>query len=241
MPAKPATKHFEAVADELYGASPGEFISIRERHAARARREGEKDLAERIHRLRKPTTAAALVNRLSRRHADEVTSLVRLGDRLRRAHRDLAGDRLRELTHERHERVRALADRARALAMSTLGESVRREIEATLEAAVSDEESARALIEGRLATALSPRDVFGSALSTGEPGAKSARSAPRRDERQEQERARRDAEARARQARDDARRELRTAEREEAKARRRTETARAALDAADQEVRRHTR
>lgn len=246
MSEKPATKYFDAVVDELYGVEPGEFVSLRKRYEAQARREGEKDLAERIHRLRKPTTAAALVNRLARKHTDELASLVKLGQRLRRAHRDLAGGRLRELTHERNERVHALLDRAQALSQGRVGEPVRREIEATLEAAVNDGESAHAVLEGRLTTALSPRDVFESALLTGGSGTepKRAPTTPRlseQQERQERQRARRDAEARARQARDDARRELRIAEREEAKARRRTEAARAALEAADQEVRRYTR
>ncbi|EHR63650.1 hypothetical protein [Saccharomonospora cyanea] len=262
-------KGLEAVVNEVYGVDPGEFVRERDRHAAQARERGEKDLAEKIRRLRKPTKAAALVNRLARHHADEVAVLPELGDRLREAHRQLAGDRLRELTHERNKRVAALVELACSPAGGSVGESIRQEIAATLQAAVGDEEAARAVVEGHLVSALSPPDVFesdwlptdlpstptrrdGSASRPGrtetprpaEPPAPSTRepTVSRRDnERVEAERRRRDAEVRARRVRDEARRELRAAEREEAKAHRRTEAARAALEAAERQVRRYTR
>ncbi|WP_197321853.1 hypothetical protein [Saccharomonospora sp. NB11] len=151
----------DAVVRELYGVDPGEFVAARDRRAAQAREHGEKDLAARIRKLRKPTTAAALVNTVARRHPDQVRALVSLGERMRAAHRDLAGDRLRELTHERHERVHDLVERAEALASGGVGESVRREVAATLEAAVADEQAADAVTAGCLTSALSPSsDVF---------------------------------------------------------------------------------
>lgn len=255
----------ETVVNEVYGVEPDEFVAERERHAARARERGEKDLAEKIRKLRKPTKAAALVNRLTRHYADEVEALVELGGRLREAHRQLAGARLRELTHERNERVGALVERACSLVEGHVGESVRQEVAATLRAAVADEAAAEAVTGGRLVTALSPPDVFESMPlpaeaprpsvrreRSGRTGTSQAEDRPvpsggesevprRADDRVEAERRRRDAEVRARRSRDEARRELRAAEREETRARRRTEAARAALEAAEREVRRYAR
>ncbi|TLW93105.1 hypothetical protein FFT09_06655 [Saccharomonospora piscinae] len=227
-----ATTRFDAVSRELYGAAPGEFVALREWHVGEARRRGEPELADRIHRLRKPTTAAALVNALSRHQEAEVAALVELGERLRGAHRDLAGGRLRDLTHERNERVGALVEHALRLADGRVGEPVRREIAATLEAAVGDEEAARAVIEGNLTTALRPPDLFDAAWLP-------SRSAPAR--RKSGQAARREAERRARAARDEARDAVRRAEREEAEARRRTEAARAALDEAERDLSRLSR
>src|SRR5690625_3119266 len=72
-----ASTRFEVVADELYAATRGEFVPLREERAAAARKRGETDLANRIHRLRKPTTAAALVNLLARHHAEAATEMRR--------------------------------------------------------------------------------------------------------------------------------------------------------------------
>ncbi|EID54608.1 hypothetical protein [Saccharomonospora xinjiangensis] len=175
-----ATDPFEGVVDELYGVDPREFVAVRDQRAAQARDRGEKHLAARIRKLRKPTTAAALVNGLARHRGKDVAALAELGDRLRRAHRDLDGDRLRELTHERNDRVRDLVEKARSLASGAVGETVAQEVAATLEAAVGDEDSARVVIEGRLTSALSPPDVFGAAwLPAGTPRGTAARGRSR--------------------------------------------------------------
>ncbi|MEY7971780.1 hypothetical protein AB8O38_07230 [Saccharomonospora xinjiangensis] len=175
-----ATDPFETVVDELYGVDPREFVAVRDQRAVQAKDHGEKHLAARIRKLRKPTTAAALVNGLARHRAKDVAALAELGDRMRRAHRDLDGDRLRELTHERNDRVRDLVEKARSLASGAVGETVAQEVAATLEAAVGDEDSARVVIEGRLTSALSPPDVFGAAwLPAGTPRGTAARGRPR--------------------------------------------------------------
>lgn len=65
------SEQLDAVVRELYGVDPGEFVATRGEHAARARERGEKNLAAEIRKLRKPTTAAALVNRLSRQQTED--------------------------------------------------------------------------------------------------------------------------------------------------------------------------
>ncbi|MGW4517724.1 hypothetical protein ACWEO4_38520 [Streptomyces sp. NPDC004393] len=49
---------WDAVADELYGLPPGEFTAVRDERAKAARAAGDRDLAERIRRMRRPTLAA---------------------------------------------------------------------------------------------------------------------------------------------------------------------------------------
>ncbi|NIJ09931.1 type IV secretory pathway VirB10-like protein [Saccharomonospora amisosensis] len=247
---------FEAVADELYAARREEFTRLREERAARARADGSRDLAERIRKLRKPTSSAALVNHLARSRPDDVAGLRELGEALRDAHTELAGDRLRELSRQRHDLVRALTRAAAELASGGVSEAVSREVSETLDAAVADPESARAVQRGRLVSALRPPDPFAGAwLPTMQQGGPAARE-PAKGKRKEQARGERrqpekreradtarqrlkqarEAAAQARSARDTARKELRAAEREEAKARKRTAEARQALAAADREV-----
>lgn len=246
---------FEAVADELYAARREEFTRLREERAARARADGDRDLAERIHQLRKPTSSAALVNHLVRSRPDDIEGLHRLGDALRDAHTDLAGDRLRELSRQRHDLVRELTQAAAGLATGRVSEAVSREVTETLDAAVADPESARAVRRGRLVFALRPPDAFAGAWLPTAQQAGPAQRKPgkgKRRERGEQPDSRkgadtarqrrqrlkqaREAAAQARSARDTARKELRAAEREEAKARKRTAEAKQALAAADREV-----
>ncbi|WP_199429810.1 hypothetical protein [Qaidamihabitans albus] len=252
---------FESVADELYGVDRDEFTAVRDERAAAARAAGDKELAKRIGGLRKPTSAAALVNGLARARPDEVGRLGEVGDALREAHAELAGERLRALSRQRHELVRALTEQAVELSGTKVSESVTREVSETLEAALADPEAGRAVAEGRLTSALRPDTGFsGDWMAVGPPrkpaaGGKDGKSAngkkkdgKSKDDRAEIARRRREelkqaraALAEARSARDDAGAELRAAEREEAKARRRTEAARKALDAAADEVERAER
>lgn len=161
---------FESVADELYNADRDDFTALREQRAAEAREAGDKELATRIHRLRKPTSAAWLVNRLARHRPDEVAQLADLGEALRQAHSELAGDRLRTLSRQRHRLVRSLAEQASEVGDVPVSESINAEITATLDAAVADADSARAVTEGRLTSALQPPDAFaGEWLPTGVP------------------------------------------------------------------------
>ncbi|MFF5990986.1 hypothetical protein [Prauserella flavalba] len=151
---------FESVADELYELDRDEFTTARDRRASEARKAGDKDLAARIKGLRKPTSAAWLVNRLARGRPEDVAELARLGDDLRRAHSELAGEDLRALSRRRHELVQSLTDRAAKLGDGKPGESVVREVYDTLDAALTDPGSARAVTEGRLTSALRPGDAF---------------------------------------------------------------------------------
>lgn len=170
---------FESVVDELYALDRDEFTKVRDQRAAEARKAGEKELAAKIRKLRKPTSAAWLVNRLVREWPTQVAKLTDLGDALRSAHQELAGDRLRTLSRQRHELVQQLTDQAESLAGGSVGESVVREVYDTLDAALTDPDAGRAVAQGRLTTALRPGDPFagdwlalGPAPARAEPGRK---------------------------------------------------------------------
>lgn len=144
---------FETVADELYAGEPAEFISARTAAVKAAKADGDKALAARIGGLRRPTAAAAALNRLARSDSTALAELVSLGDRLRDAHTRLAGDDLRALTRERAELVRALLRE-----LPSLSDPVVREVESTLETVTSDPAVGALALAGRL-TSVAHQDV----------------------------------------------------------------------------------
>ncbi|GAA2766723.1 hypothetical protein GCM10010103_57640 [Streptomyces paradoxus] len=204
---------YDSVADELYALRPEEFTAARASAVASARTAGDRELAERIGALRKPSLAAWVSNLLVRSSPGEVEPLLRLGEGLRQAHQDLDGAQLRELSRSRHALIRALSLQARQLAKEAghpIGEGVQREVENTLHAVLADPEAARAWAGGRLAKPLSAAVGFPAVAE----GARPQRPAPapvpapsRPDKktseqrRRRLERARKDAEAAERELR----------------------------------------
>ncbi|WP_407916891.1 hypothetical protein [Kitasatospora sp. NE20-6] len=147
----------DEVADELYGLPAGEFTAVRDRAAARARTSGERDLADRIRHLRRPTAAAHALNLLARTHPAEVAALVDLGHDLRTAQEGHDGPGLRELSARRHRTIGTLTGLAAQDAAARgehLGDAQQREVEQTLRAATVGTEAAGQLMAGRLITAL---------------------------------------------------------------------------------------
>jgi hypothetical protein len=102
----------ESAIDQVYAASPDEFMAVRTALVAEARRDGERELAKQIGALRKPTRSAWLINLLARTAPDEVGALLDLGDALREAQANLSGPELRRLSGERQKAVGALGRRA---------------------------------------------------------------------------------------------------------------------------------
>ncbi|POX40014.1 hypothetical protein [Streptomyces sp. Ru72] len=149
---------WDAVADELYGLPPGEFTAARDEHAKAARSAGDRQMAEKIHRLRRPTLAAWASNLLVREQPDEVERLLQLGEALRQAHRDLDGEQLRELSTQQHQLTFALARQASQLtaqAGQRISEDARQEVQDTLHAALADPEAAKEWAKGHLTKPLS--------------------------------------------------------------------------------------
>ncbi|WBB97882.1 hypothetical protein O7543_14715 [Solwaraspora sp. WMMA2080] len=146
------------VVRRLYAVPPARFVAART-EAVSAARGSEPDTARAIGKLRKPTVAAWLVNLLALRRADLLDGLVELSGQLRAAQRDLRGPALRELSTRRRALVDGLVAECRELAVAEdpalastklpLGE-----VEATLSAALADEEIAAQVRSGRLVRAV---------------------------------------------------------------------------------------
>lgn len=146
------------VADELYALPVDEFVARRNARTKEARAAGNRSLADAIAGLRKPSTAAWVVNLLARERADLVEQLLQLAEALRSAQETLSGAELRALSAQRHRVVASIVGEARTLAAARgvrVSDSIERELEATFDAALADPEAADAIRSGRLTSGLS--------------------------------------------------------------------------------------
>jgi hypothetical protein len=147
----------DAVADELYGVPPDEFVGARDAAVADARERGDRELAKAIGRLRRPTRAAWLANLLARHRATQLEGLLGLAAGLAEAQRTLDGTALRQLSSKRHQLVAAMAREAGRLAQDVgdpAADSVLRELQGILEAALARPELAEQVRSGRLTRTL---------------------------------------------------------------------------------------
>jgi hypothetical protein len=141
--------------DRLYGVPLDEFVRDRDDLAKRLRREGERDAAEQVKKLRKPSAGAWALNQAVRRRRKETAALLAAGERLRAAHEALLSGGepapLRDAMQEERGLAWALADCAEAIASETgkSGPALRERVRATLHAATVDEEAREELAKGR--------------------------------------------------------------------------------------------
>ncbi|SBT51800.1 hypothetical protein [Micromonospora auratinigra] len=143
------------LVQRLYATPPDRFVAARDAAVAEARRAGDPKAAREIARLRRPTVAAWLVNLLAIRRPELVADLARLAESLRSAQRELRGAKLRELSAQRRAVVGALVTEVRKLAAAepaapSAGKLPLAEVEATLNAALSDTGVAAQIRAGRL-------------------------------------------------------------------------------------------
>ncbi|MBB5867856.1 type IV secretory pathway VirB10-like protein [Allocatelliglobosispora scoriae] len=146
------------VAEELYALPPQDFTAARSAAAAQARSGGDRDLADAIGALRKPTVVAWLANQLVREHTDEMTALLELGEALRDATAGLDREQLRALAGRQREVVHALVQQARSLGSAAgrpVSEATARGLEETFHAALADAEAAVKLATGQLTDGMS--------------------------------------------------------------------------------------
>jgi hypothetical protein len=158
---------------QLYGVAPAEFVTARSALVKQAKAAGDAGLAREIQAMRKPTAAAWLVNQLARQRRDELAELLDLGREMREDMGGLDADGLRDLTRRRHRLVSAMVALVRELAAANgqrLGDDVSRAVQTTLEATLSDAESAEAVREGNLSEPLTVSG-FGAAFAFGAPPA----------------------------------------------------------------------
>ena len=150
------------IAERLYALPAGEFTRARDEAVRELRKAGQRDAAESVKALRRPTAAAAAVNRLVREHRGEVEQFLRAAAVLRDAQFSGKGD-LAAATRQEHDELEGL--------IRIGGEDVRQ----TLLAAAVDDDAAHQLLEARLERELEPRG-FGTLLAHARPPAPTPRA-----------------------------------------------------------------
>jgi hypothetical protein len=134
--------------DQLYGADLGDFVTTRTALAKQLRADGDRDAAEAVKKLAKPTRAAWAVNRLRRDRPEEVRALVDAGEALAGAQEQLLEGAepgvLRGAAEAARRLVDALADEA------PVDGPARDKVRATLHAATVDEDVRKEVAAGRV-------------------------------------------------------------------------------------------
>jgi DNA repair exonuclease SbcCD ATPase subunit len=152
------------VAVALYGLRPDKFTAARTRASVAARDAGDRAQMDAIKALRRPSVSAWVVNLLARAQPDMVAQVVDLGDALRQAQSLLQGDALRELGRQRRQLISAVSKAASTLAEKQgqrITDPVVRQVEETLQAAMTDSAAAAAVRSGLLTRPLSSTGLEG--------------------------------------------------------------------------------
>jgi hypothetical protein len=229
--------------DQLYTVPLDEFVERRTKLAGALRKEGEREAADEVKGLRKPTVPAWAVNQLARREKMRLRSLLTAGERLRKAHEKLLGGGSPEGLQPARDDERAVIAELAGAAASLLTEAGHPASEATLDrvretlhAAAADQETGQRVRAGRLEReeavtgfgfgTPSPRPRAKAATQTKQDeSAREKRAREQKGEREKKARKKRRAEERLR----DARSALREAERAVQRQARELERSEAAL------------
>lgn len=234
----------EREVDRLYELPLGEFTAARNELAGRLRKDGDREAADEVKALKKPSEPAWAVNQLARSNKREVNALLKAGERLRDAQLGGGGrDKLRAAIADEREQVGRLAALAEPLLGPRPGPKLER-VRSALHAAATDEPTREAIAAGRLVEDVEAIGLGPFGLSTAEAAApaptkrsgggrakgktkKSEDDAPKRGAKpkRDDDRARRDRERLAAAARK-ALRTLETARQREKDARQRADAAR---------------
>lgn len=141
----------EEELDRLYALPLNEFTSARDEIARRLRGEGERDLADEVKALRKPTVAVWLVNQLAREREVDIKRLLKAGEALAKAQASATG--FAEARSDEQQALERLASAAREAGVGP--QAADRAIQ-TLRAASLTEEGRDLLKRGRLTEELEP-------------------------------------------------------------------------------------
>jgi hypothetical protein len=184
--------------DELYRAPFDEFIARRDALAKALRKDGKRDEADEVKKLKKPALSAWALNQLP---SDAVEGLLGAGAALRQAR---GGDTLRDATRDERAAVEDLASQATALlrqAGHTVTDKMAGEIRDTLHAAALDEDARDELAAGRVVAPRTAVGVFGGAAAGAPaPRKKQAQKQKQKQKDQAEAKRRREAEAALRDA-----------------------------------------
>ncbi|TQL59935.1 hypothetical protein FB474_1310 [Oryzihumus leptocrescens] len=144
--------------DELYKRAPEQFVAHRASLVSRLKESGQVELARQVGTARRPSLAAWAINLVFRSDPGRAQQLAELGRAMREAQAAMEGDRIRELTARRRELVDELTATAATLAGAqghVLEGTARRELAATLTAALVSDEAYAAATSGVLTRSLS--------------------------------------------------------------------------------------
>ena len=195
----------DEITDRLYALPPEEFTRARNEAERDLRKTGEREQADRVKALRKPTAVAAAVNQLVRSHRSEVEAFLAAAAGLRDAQFAGKGD-LGEAARAEQATLKKL--------VALGGDSVQQ----ALQAAAVDDEVAQELLAARLEREPEPAG-FGTLLAHAEPAKTSSTAKAKSGSRRAPSPARaNDSAARARLQ--DAKETLRAAKAEEQRAQR---------------------
>lgn len=170
--------------DRLYGLPLAEFTRARDGLARELRKGGEREAADEVKALAKPSLAAWAVNQLARKEPMQMRALTTAGERLRKAQAELleggGPDELQAALQRQRDVVGALVESAQRIleaAGQAATESTLERVRRSLTAAAADEEGAQLVELGRLTKELEPTG-FGGVAAT--PSAKRRRAQPKR-------------------------------------------------------------
>lgn len=236
-------------SDDLYGLPLERFVAERNALAKTLRKAGDRDRAQEVAALRKPSVAAWAVNQLVRVRGREVQALFDAGDALQHAQSELLegrgdGEALRVAVVAERDAVDELSELARGLLTSgghELTQTTLDRVAETLHAAAFDGDARTDVKNGRLERELRHIGIGGlsaaglvPATTAKRPKAKAPKRSERRDGRAEQaERERADRLKAARRDESDARKLAERAQRELRGSQQRRDRAARALAEAD--------
>jgi hypothetical protein len=149
--------------DRLYGLPLDEFTSGRDSLARELRKADDREAADHVKALRKPSISAWTVNQLARTERLQVRSLLTAGESLRAAQEALLGggdpSTLQAAFERQRETVGALVESAKKVLRAAghpVTEATLDRVRGTLTSAAGDEEAAGLVESGRLTEDLDP-------------------------------------------------------------------------------------
>jgi hypothetical protein len=222
--------------DRLYHGPLEEFTAARNELAKSLRADGEREVADWVKGLAKPSRAAWLVNQLAVRKPDQIAELLESGRELRGAQEEmLAGatdrDQLRDAARRERQEIDELLRTAGAIGREHgVGAQVLTKVGETLQAASSDPAVAEAIEAGRLTREQRAASI--GVIGPATPAAPRGKGA-RAKERDAKERREREAQAKRRAA---AEKKLAAAERKLERERGKLERAKEAVEEAEGRV-----
>jgi len=228
--------------DRLYGLPLDAFVGERDALAKELRAAGQRDEANAVKALKKPSVAAWAVNQALRTQSKAARELWKAGDALAAAQEAIlagkgSGADLRAATERERAAVEPLVDAARGLLTASggdLSEATIERVRQTLHAGAIDPDAREEVALGRAVRERAPQGLFGGGVAEAPaPRARKAEAAPAKRGSKADAPAKRDSKADAAAKREAAKREREEAARERTEAAARERARKAAQQRVD--------